>query len=226
LHQATDRVYDTLFFKLPWLFCCATSKWFMQAHAHMKSAKVLVQTAEIVAATHQDLSHGIYDGAVPAIVNHLSAADLSGPTSACSLAQVRWRAYKEEKPQKVVTHKGLAVEGIRLIKGGAAFSAASPSGQVALQPTVVRAGTRKHHAIEECLVVDEQARVLKSMYLQDAAVRSARARRSDKGSSAPSCLPAPPHIALCKRNTCHRLPRCHPSWSSPRCLQVIRIGSG
>lgn len=169
---------------------------------------MLRQTTELVGTTHQDLSHGIHDNQVPAIVDHLAAAHLSGPTAACSLAHTRWIAVtaQPKDPEKEVTHTGLAVDGIQLVKGAMAFSTPSPSGQVALQPTVVRSGSAKSPAIEECSVVDEQARVLKRMYLQDA-----RARRTAKESTVPSCMSVAPHMVLCHGGAGTQM-----SWSSSR----------
>jgi hypothetical protein len=169
----------------------------MQAESDLKEARILTQAVQVASFTHDALSHGVHDTVVPALVDHLAAADLAGPTAACSLAQSRWIA-QHHNPERVVTHESLAVDGLRLVKGGTAFSAKSPSGKVALMPTVVHSGGAKGPAIEECFVIDEQARVLKRMYLQAAAARSARAkRRAAVQAYAPACMMETPHVALC-----------------------------
>lgn len=187
-------------------------------------AKLLTHTADIVSATHEGLSHGVHDTTVPAVADHLAAAGLSGPTAACSLAQVRWRAQHSDQ-DKDVTHRGLSVSGTRVVKGGAAFTTPAPSGLVALQPTVVHpAGGSQaaDRAVEECFVIDEQARVLKHMYWADA---RARGRRAALRRGAPSCTRMMPQPLFCANTVWYSRSGRYASWSSPCSILYTLRGS-
>lgn len=199
----------------------------MQAEADLAEARCLTETTQVVYVTHQDLSHGTHDRAVSAVLDRLAAAGIDGPTTACSLAQARWQGMKQHDKQKEVTHEGLAVPGMRLVKGSMAFSAYEPSGAVALHPTAVfsvGANTPAQHAVEECFVIDEQARVLKSQYLSDAAARSTRARRLAR-SSAPSCMPVALYTASCVNTVLRTSSGTHTTWSSSQNVRSFRARS-
>lgn len=204
----------------------------LQAQEDLIEAKVLTQALEAALDTHTTLSHETHGSqGVAALTDHLATANLAGRTSACSLAQVRWKD-QGSPTAKDVTHTGLAVEGMRLVEGGVAFSAPSPSGQVALHPTAAqqrrsRPGSSGNAgnatAVEECYVIDEQARVLKRMYLRDAAARrAARAGRAAQESGAVPCMPVAPRMGLCEGVGGGPRAGVLMSWSSARVFHSCR----
>ena len=198
----------------------------VQAQEDLEEARVFTHATDAAAATHRHLSHGMHGSqGVAALTDHLAASNLSGPTAACSLALLRWNA-EHDAAEKPVAQEGQGGGAMRLVKGGAAFSAASPSGQVALAPTVVRRGASfAQHSVEECSVIDEQARALKPMYLRDAAARRARAkrsRRSTQESGAVAGVTAAPRMDLWGGVGRRSRTGSHMSWSSARVFRSFR----
>lgn len=159
----------------------------MQAKAELAQARSYLRVTDVASYTHQQLSHSGHESSVTAIEQRLLEADLAGPTATCTLAQVCWTGKDGVDAKTTVTHSGLAVSGIRVARGRAAFTSKSANGLVALAPTAAPStngrAPQSGRAMQECFVVDEQARRLTDMYLRDAAKRSARTKRARETSA-------------------------------------------